>query len=358
MSLPALKKIIHIDMDAFYASVEQRDHPEYKGQPVAVGYAGPRGVVAAASYEARKFGVRSAMASATALRKCPSLIFLPTRFDVYKFVSKQIHEIFSEYTSLIEPLSLDEAYLDVTENIKGLKSATATAEEIRQRIFATTNLTASAGISYNKFLAKLASDIKKPNGQFTVLPSQGEEFIEKLKIEKFYGIGPVTAKKMKDLGIVNGAELKKKSLLFLKTHFGKTGEWYYDIARGKDDRSVEPDRPRKSYSSENTFAADLFAVNDVINETLKILDDVWVWSERTKTFGRTVTIKIKFTDFKQITRSRSLTMPIDSREVIEKMVVELIQGVFPLPLGVRLIGVGLSNFEHIEEEVSAQLSLI
>jgi DNA polymerase-4 len=345
-------------MDAFYASVEQRDHPEYKGKPVAVGYAGPRGVVAAASYEARKFGVRSAMASATALRKCPSLVFLPTRFDVYKSVSKQIHEIFSDYTSLIEPLSLDEAYLDVTENIKGLKSATATAEEIRQRIFETTRLTASAGISYNKFLAKLASDIKKPNGQFTILPSQGKEFIEKLKIEKFYGIGPVTAKKMKDLNIHNGSDLKKQSLLFLKTHFGKTGEWYYAIARGNDNRNVEPDRPRKSYSSENTFATDLFNEADATKEALKLMDEVWAWSERAETFGRTVTLKFKFSDFKQITRSRSLTVLIDSREELEKLVTELIHTIFPIELGLRLIGVGLSNFDHIEEDVSGQLSLL
>lgn len=358
MAVQPVKKIIHIDMDAFYASVEQRDHPELKGKPVAVGYAGPRGVVAAASYEARKFGVRSAMASATALRKCPSLVFLPPRFEVYKKISKQIHEIFSDYTLLIEPLSIDEAYLDVTENIKGIKSATATAEEIRRRIFESTQLTASAGISYNKFLAKLASDIKKPNGQFTVLPSEGEAFIEKLKIEKFYGIGPVTAKKMKDLGINNGADLKKQSLLFLKTHFGKTGEWYYHIARGEDDRTVEPDRPRKSYSSENTFENDLFKEKDITKETLKQMDDVWFWSQKTKTFGRTVTIKIKFSDFKIITRCRSLAVPIDSREVFEKLVLELVQGLFPLPLGIRLIGVGLSNFAHIEEDISGQLSFL
>lgn len=246
----------------------------------------------------------------------------------------------------------------MTEDLKGLKSATATAEEIRKRIFETTSLTASAGISYNKFLAKLASDVKKPNGQFTILPSQGEEFIEKLKIEKFYGIGPVTAKKMKDLGIHNGAELKKQSLLFLKTHFGKTGEWYYAIARGEDDRSVEPDRPRKSYSSENTFEADLFDQADVLKETLKIMDEVWLWSDKTKTFGRTVTIKIKFSDFKQITRSRSLSAQIDSREALEKLVTDLVQGLFPLELGIRLIGVGLSNFDHIEDEVSPQLSLL
>lgn len=355
MSLQPLKKIIHIDMDAFYASVEQRDHPEYKGKPVAVGYAGPRGVVAAASYEARKFGVRSAMASVTALRKCPSLIFLPTRFDVYKSVSSQIHKIFSDYTLLVEPLSLDEAYLDVTENRKGLESATATAEEIRQRIFETTQLTASAGISYNKFLAKLASDIRKPNGQFTILPSQGEDFIEKLKIEKFYGIGPVTAKKMKDLNIHNGSDLKKKSLLFLKTHFGKTGEWYYAIARGIDDRPVEPDRPRKSYSLENTFEADLFTEVEITKEALKLMDEVWAWSKKSKTFGRTVTLKFKFSDFKQITRSRSQSVYIDSREGLEKLVSELIRGIFPIELGIRLIGVGLSNFDHIEEEISAQL---
>src|ERR1700759_2294406 len=247
------RKIIHIDMDAFYASVEQRDNPELRGKPIAVGYAARRGVVAAASYEARTFGVRSAMPSITAQRQCPALIFVPPRFDVYRAVSLQIREIFAHYSPLIEPLSLDEAYLDVTENLRGLPTAVATAVEIRRRIFETTGLTASAGSSYNKFLAKLASDYRKPNGQFLVAPDRGAAFVEHLAVGKFHGIGPVTAEKMNRLGIQTGADLRSKPLEFLTQYFGKSGPWYYAISRGEDDRPVRADRERKSSGSETTF---------------------------------------------------------------------------------------------------------
>lgn len=251
-----MRRIVHVDMDAFYASVEQRDNPKLRGRPLAVGYPAKRGVVAAASYEARKFGVRSAMPSLTAMRLCPELVFVAPRFDVYRAVSGQIHEIFRRYTDLIEPLSLDEAYLDVTANLRGLPTAGATASQIRADILAVTSLTASAGISYNKFLAKLASNHRKPNGQFTITPENSSSFIEALAVSKFHGVGPVTAEKMTLLGIITGADLKARSLDFLVEHFGKSGAWYYAIARGDDNRPVEPNRPRKSYSSENTLAED------------------------------------------------------------------------------------------------------
>src|SRR6267143_713181 len=235
------RKIIHVDMDAFYASVEQRDDAKLQGRPVAVGYAAKRGVVAAASYEARAFGVRSAMPSSTALRKCPDLLFVPPRFDIYRAVSQQIRAIFADYTPLIEPLSLDEAYLDVTDNLRGIPTATATASEIRARILTETGLTASAGISYNKLLAKLASDHRKPNGQFVVTPAMGAAFVETLPVGKFHGVGPVTASKMNRLGIFTGADLRRQSLALLQQHFGKAGAWYHAIANGEDDRPVVPD---------------------------------------------------------------------------------------------------------------------
>ena len=241
MSQATVRKIIHIDMDAFYASVEQRDNPSLRCRPVAVSHAAKRGVVAAASYEARKFGVRSAMPSTTALRQCPELVFVPPRFEVYRAVSEQIRRIFADYTSLVEPLSLDEAYLDVTENLRGIPTASATAKDIRARILSETGLTASAGISYNKFLAKLASDYRKPNGQFVITPEMGPGFIEELPVGKFHGVGPVTASKMKALGIHTGADLRDKSLVLLQQHFGRSGAWYYAIARGEDDRLVRPD---------------------------------------------------------------------------------------------------------------------
>src|ERR1700678_4431434 len=242
MSDSLVRKIIHVDMDAFYASVEQRDEPMLKGRPVAVGYAAARGVVAAASYEARQYGIRSAMPSVTAMRKCAELVFVPPRFEVYRAVSRQIHAIFSQYTPLVEPLSLDEAYLDVTDNLKGIPTAWETAKEIRARIYEETRLTASAGISCNKFLAKIASDYRKPNGQFAIMPDQAEAFVASLPVAKFHGVGPKTAAKMRALGIETGADLRGQSLDFLQERFGKAGNWYFEIARGQDDRPVQPDR--------------------------------------------------------------------------------------------------------------------
>src|SRR5882757_7581833 len=239
-----MRKIIHIDMDAFYASVEQRDDPNLKGKPVAVGYPAKRGVVAAASYEARGFGVRSAMPSTVATRKCAELVFVPPRFDVYREVSKQVQAIFKEYTPLVEPLSLDEAYLDVTDNLKGIPTAWETAKEIRARIYDEARLTASAGISCNKFLAKLGSDYRKPNGQFAILPDKAEAFVATLPIAKFHGIGPKTTVKMRALGIETGADLRRQTLDFLQRNFGKAGSWYYEMARGQDDRPVRADRER------------------------------------------------------------------------------------------------------------------
>jgi DNA polymerase-4 len=253
-----IRKIVHIDMDAFFASVEQRDNPELRGQPVAVGGSRERGVVAAASYEARQFGVRSAMSSIKAKRQCPDLIFVKPRFEVYKDISRQLRAIFADYTPLIEPLSLDEAYLDVTDNLKTMTSATEIAEEIRARIRAATDLTASVGVSYNKFLAKLASDHRKPDGLFVITPRMGPGFVETLPVRKFHGVGPATAAKMNRLGIATGLDLKARSLAFLQRQFGKSGSYYYGIARGNDDRPVRPDRIRKSIGAENTFFTDLF----------------------------------------------------------------------------------------------------
>src|SRR5499425_2662776 len=269
------RKIIHIDMDAFYASVEQRDNPELRGKPVAVGGSRERGVVAAASYEARKFGVHSAMPSITANRKCPDLIFVKPRFDAYKAISLQIREIFAEYTPIIEPLSLDEAYLDVTENLKGIVSATQIAEEIRAKIRVETELTASAGVSYNKFLAKLASDHRKPDGLFVITPQMGPAFVETLAVRKFHGVGPATARKMAGLGIATGLDLRAQSQAFLQLHFGKAGSYYYWAARAVDERPVRADRIRKSVGAENTFAADLFTYEAAREALREIVDNVW-----------------------------------------------------------------------------------
>jgi DNA polymerase-4 len=345
LSLP-VRKIIHIDMDAFYASVEQRDDPALRGRPVAVGYAAKRGVVAAASYEARKFGVRSAMPSTTAMRKCADLVFVPPRFDIYRGVSKEIQAIFADYTHLIEPLSLDEAYLDVTENRRAIPTASATAAEIRRRIFEKTGLTASAGISYNKFLAKLASDFRKPNGQFVVLPEKGAAFVEVLPVGKFHGVGPVTAEKMNRLGIKTGADLRTMSLEFLQQHFGKSGSWYYAIARGEDDRPVVSDRPRKSSGSETTFQDDLTDSPAIEAGVLAQADEVWAWCEKAGAYGRTVTVKIKYADFQQATRSRSVTSIIASQAELRLLSLDLIRSVFPVAQGIRLVGVAVSNFDR------------
>ena len=348
-----IRKIIHIDMDAFYASVEQRDEPTLKGKPVAVGYPAKRGVVAAASYEARSFGVRSAMPSTVAIRKCAELVFVPPRFDVYREVSKQIHAIFKNYTPLVEPLSLDEAYLDVTDNLKGIPTAWETAKEIRARIYEETRLTASAGISCNKFLAKLASDYRKPNGQFAIMPDQAEAFVAALPVAKFYGVGPKTAARMRALGIETGSDLRRQTLDFLQDRFGKSGSWYYNIARGRDERSVQPDRERKSLGSETTFPEDLTDSVQIEAGVIAMADYVWAWCEKTNSHGRTLTVKIKWADFQISTRSRSMEVTIQTREKLHQVALDLIRSVFPPPKGVRLVGVSLSNFRsQIASEVA------
>lgn len=350
-----VRKIIHIDMDAFFASVEQRDDPSLRGKPVAVGHGAARGVVAAASYEARVFGVRSAMPSVSALRRCPELIFVPPRFDVYRAVSKQIHAIFADYTDLIQPLSLDEAYLDVTANRRGLPTAWDTAKDIRARILAETGLTASAGVSYNKFLAKLASDQRKPNGQFAVTPDMGAAWVETLPVARFHGVGPVTAAKMKRLGIESGRDLREKSLAFLRQHFGSSAEWYHAIARGEDNRPVDPDRVRKSAGSETTFNRDLTENADIETGVLGQADDVWAWCEKTQAFGRTVTVKVKYQDFTQVTRSRSDSGPVTSRERLHELSLALIRSVLPTRKGIRLVGVTVSNFTAADPDTPLPL---
>jgi DNA polymerase-4 len=348
-----VRKIIHVDMDAFYASVEQRDNPELRGRPVAVGGSRERGVVAAASYEARKFGVRSAMPSVTAKRKCPDLIFVRPRFDVYRQVSQQIREIFADYTPLIEPLSLDEAYLDVTENLKGIDSATQIAEEIRARIRAITHLTASAGVSYNKFLAKLASDQNKPDGLFVITPKLGPVFVEDLPVGRFHGIGPATSAKMNRLGIHSGRDLRAQTLPFLQQHFGKAGAHYYWISRGIDHRQVRPDRIRKSVGAENTFSDDLFNSGEAEVELQPIIAKVWRYCEKSGIRGRTVTLKVKYADFRQITRSRTLPQPVTSEAEIAEVVETLLQPLFPVAKGIRLLGVTLSSLgEDSETELA------
>jgi DNA polymerase IV len=351
------RKIIHIDMDAFYASVEQRDNPELRGKPVAVGGSRERGVVATASYEARRFGVHSAMASVTARRKCPDLIVVPPRFDVYKAISQQIREIFAEYTPLIEPLSLDEAYLDVTENWKGIPYAIQVAQEIRAKIREETGLTASAGVSYNKFLAKMASEQRKPDGLFVITPAMGPAFVETLPVGKFHGIGPATAAKMNQLGIFTGLDLKAQTPGFLQERFGKAGTYYHSIARGIDHRSVRPDRVRKSLGAENTFPRDLTGFEEMKTDLQPILDKVWRHCEQTGMRGRTVTLKVKYADFEQITRSRSLTGEVESRSVLEQISLELLSALFPIRKGVRLLGVTLSALNTDRETELRQLSL-
>lgn len=348
------RKIIHIDMDAFYASVEQRDNPELRNRPVAVGGSRERGVVAAASYEARKFGIHSAMASVTAQRKCPDLIFVKPRFEVYRSVSQQIHSIFSEYTSLIEPLSLDEAYLDVTENLRGIQLATEVAREIRAKIYEVTGLTASAGISYNKFLAKMASNQRKPNGQFLIAPGRGEAFVEALPIEKFHGVGPATAEKMRRLGVATGADLRLKSLLFLQQNFGKSGSYFYFIARGIDDRLVRSDRVRKSVGAENTFFSDLHTVDEARQALEPIIAKVVKYMADKNVRGRTVTLKVKYEDFEQITRSRSLASPVNDAENITAQIFSLLDAIFPIPKKIRLLGVSLSSLDVDPEDARAE----
>ena len=344
MAAGATRKIIHVDMDAFFAAVEQRDDPALRGRPVAVGYPAARGVVAAASYEAQAFGVRSALPSVTALRRCPELVFAAPRFEVYKAVSRQIHAIFAEFSDLIQPLSLDEAYLDVTRNRAGLPSAWATGKAIRARILEDTGLTASAGISYNKFLAKLASDQNKPDGQFAVTPEMGPAFVQALPVSRFHGVGPVTAAKMRRLGIATGADLRAKSLAFLEQHFGSSADWYYAIARAEDHRPVNPHRTRKSSGSETTFDRDLTDPAEIEAGVLRMADDVWAWCKGAQAFGRTVTVKIKFQDFRLVTRSRSHADVVATRELLHETALDLVRSIYPPRTGIRLVGVTVSNF--------------
>ena len=338
------RKIIHVDMDAFYAQVEQRDNPELRGKPVAVGRDVARGVILTASYEARPFGVRSALPSMQATRLCPDLIFVAPRMEIYKAVSRQIHAVFAEFTDLAEPLALDEAYLDVTTNKVGLETAWQTAKAIRARIKEETGLNASAGVSYNKFLAKLASGQRKPNGQFAIQPHEGEGFVAALPVAKFHGVGPATAEKMHKLGIQTGADLKAWSLHDLQARFGKSGPWYYGICRGEDHRPVNPNRERKSSGSETTFDDDLVEPGPIEAGVLAMADDVWAWCEKTGQRGRTVTVKVKWAEFQQATRSQSYARAFETRAQLHDASLALIRSVFPVAKGVRLVGVTLSNF--------------
>jgi len=350
------RKIIHVDMDAFYASVEQRDNPELKGKPVAVG-GGHRGVVAAASYEARTFGVRSAMPSVTAKRRCPELVFVKPRFDVYKAVSQQIRAIFADYTDLIEPLSLDEAYLDVTEDRRGLGTAKAIAEEIRARIKAETGLTASAGVSYCKFIAKLASDQNKPDGLCVIPPHKGAAFVATLPVKRFHGVGPVTAAKMERLGILTGADLASWPIEQLEAYFGSSGRWYWRIARGIDEREVKSDRPYKSVSAERTFDVDYSEPEDLRREVSRVAGYAWQRIERAAVRGRTVTLKVKFADFTLITRSKSFASPVAGQQAFEAAGQALLEALLPVPKGIRLLGLGLHSIVDGDESAPEQLGL-
>jgi len=349
------RKIIHIDMDAFYASVEQLDNPDLKGKPIAVGGSEIRGVVSAASYEARKFGVRSAMSGAQATRLCADLIFVKPNFERYKEVSKQIRNIFYEYTDLVEPLSLDEAYLDVTENKKGNPSATLIAKEIRQKIFEATGLTASAGISVNKFVAKIASDFNKPNGQKTVNPDEVAAFIEVLDVKKFYGIGKVTAEKMYQLGIYTGIDLKTKSLEYLEKHFGNSGKSYYNLSRGISYSQVKPNREMKSVGAERTFNKNLSSEIYMEERLKNIAEEIERRIKKYNIAGKTITLKIKYSDFSQQTRSKTLQYFISDKNLIFETAKELLYQE-KLKNSVRLLGISLNNLNtHQKKFVVYQL---
>ncbi|WP_137679922.1 DNA polymerase IV [Aurantiacibacter suaedae] len=357
-----LRKIIHVDMDAFFASVEQRDDPALRGRPVAVGGSSGRGVVAAASYEARKFGVRSAMPSVTAKRRCPELIFVKSRFDVYREVSAQIRMIFNHYAEHVEPLSLDEAYLDVTDDIRGIGSATRIAELIRAQIRKETQLTASAGVSYNKFLAKLASDQNKPDGLCVIRPGEGAAFVASLPVRRFHGIGPKGAEKMARLGIETGADLATKDRAYLTTHFGSFGDYLFRAARGIDLRPVRSNRVRKSIGGERTFAEDISDPGELRETLARIVDIVWERIAEKQARGRTVTLKLKYRDFQSATRSRSLPHWVSGREEFTQMAGALLEAELPLAQPIRLMGLTLSNLErtHSDEPArdEAQLSLL
>lgn len=351
-----VRKIIHIDMDAFFASVEQRDNPELKGKPIAVGGAGPRGVVAAASYEARKFGVFSAMSSKIAQRKCPELIFVKPRFNAYKTVSIVIRSIFRQYTDMVEPLSLDEAYLDVTHNKKGLQSATEIAREIKDRIKEQTNLTASAGISINKFLAKIASDMDKPDGLYVIPPKMVDKFVEELPIEKFFGVGKVTATKMKKMGIHTGRELRQRSLEELTKQFGKAGAYYFDVSHGIDNRPVVSHRERKSLGAEYTYDSDLTTLDQLDAKLDELASTVFKRLTKADKWGKTITVKVKLSNFIQMTRSHTSEYQIRSEQEILELSKMLLRDAFGPGMAVRLLGITLSNFSE-ESEQNPQLTL-
>lgn len=350
--MDATRKIIHIDMDAFYASVEQRDNPELKGKPVIVG-GDPRsrGVVAACSYEARNFGIHSAMACATAYKRCPLAIFIRPRFEVYKSVSQQIRKIFFQYTDLVEPLSLDEAFLDVTRNKVGLSSATQIAQQIRRQIFQKTGgLTASAGVSFNKFLAKVASDCNKPDGITIITPDQAAAFIDQLPIRKFFGVGRVTEERMFNLGIATGKDLKKFDLESLVCHFGKAGNYYYHIAHGRDHRPVQPDRVRKSYGKETTFESDIDDTDEMITVLDHIARKVVEGLRREDRQGLTLTLKVKYYDFQIVTRSVTLSEPITHHDLIMVEVKRLLANTEAGNKAVRLLGISISNFLDAQQD--------
>ncbi len=350
------RKIIHVDMDAFFASVEQRDNPELAGKPVAVGGSRKRGVVAAASYEARQFGVYSAMPSVTASKKCPGLIFVKPRFDVYKSVSRDIHSVFRQFTDLIEPLSLDEAFLDVTQNKLAFGTATEVAVEIKKRIKHKTGLTASAGVSINKFLAKIASDYQKPDGLFVIKPDMAQQFIDRLPVEKFFGVGKVTALKMKSLGIRNGLELKQWSQTDLVEQFGKAGKYFFDVANGHDNRPVISHRERKSIGAETTFIDDKNTLESLTDSLWLIAEEVTSRVSKLNSAGRTITLKIKFANFNQITRSHSFLTPVSDYESIFSTAELLLRQTFEKGMSVRLLGITLSNLDS-NKQSSAQMNL-
>ncbi len=352
-----LRKIIHVDMDAFYASVEQLDNPELRGKPIAVGGSSQRGVVAAASYEARKFGVRSAMSSVLAKRNCPDLIFVKARFERYREISKQIRSIFYEYTDLVEPLSLDEAYLDVSVNKKGNPSATLIAQEIRHRIYEETGLNASAGISINKFIAKVASDINKPNGQKTVNPEEVLEFLENLEIRKFYGVGKVTADKMYGLGIFTGKDLKEKPLEFLSDKFGKSGDYYYHVVRGIHHSEVKPHRIPKSVGAERTFSENLSSEIFMLERLEHIAEELERRLKKSDIAGKTVTLKIKYSDFTLNTRSKTLSYFIADKSMILASAKQLLYQE-ELQDSVRLLGISLSNLNTEDKNMKSEEDMV
>lgn len=352
-----LRKIIHVDMDAFYASVEELDNPDLKGKPVAVGGSEKRGVVSAANYEARKFGVHSAMSGYLVKKNCPQIIFVKPRYDRYKEISKKIRSIFYDYTDLVEPLSLDEAYLDVTVNKKGNPSATLIAKEIRQRILDELGLAASAGISINKFIAKVASDINKPNGQKTVNPEEVIEFLEELEIRKFYGVGKVTAQKMYKLGIFTGNDLKEKTLEFLDEHFGKSGGYYYHVVRGIHNSEVKPHRIPKSVGAERTFSENLSSEIFMLERLEHIAEELERRLTKSKIAGKTVTLKIKYSDFTLNTRSRTLPYFVSDKALILETAKELLYQE-ELQNSVRLLGISLANLNTEKKKTKPKEDLV